>query len=90
MGEKMEYGVFFLWKSILSYISKMMLKVEGKRITYKVCFHTLLPYAHHLDEIILNFVVWINICTSHELFWKFTLKQLKKCPFLRKKKQMSQ
>lgn len=83
----MEYGVSFLWKSILRYISKMVHKVEGNGRTFKVCFHTLLPYAHHLDEIILNFVFWVNICTSHELFWKFTLKQLKKCPFLRKEKK---
>lgn len=42
MGENMEYGVFFLWKSILTNISKMVLKVEGKGRTYKVsilCFH---------------------------------------------------
>lgn len=34
MGKNMEYGVFFLWKSILSYISKMVLKVERKGSTY--------------------------------------------------------
>lgn len=87
MGENMEYGVSFIWKGILSYISKIVHKVEGKGRTFKVCFHTLLPYAHHLDEIILNFVFWVNICTSHELFWKFTLNQLRKCLFLRREKQ---
>lgn len=81
MGENIEYGVSFPWKSILSYISKMVIKVEWKGRIYKVCFHTLLPHAHHLDEMILSFILWVNRCSSHELFWKFTLKHVKKCPF---------
>lgn len=57
MGENMEYGVSFLWKNILNYTSKMVINVEEKGRTHKLCFHTLIPYAHHLDNIILSFGV---------------------------------
>lgn len=56
MGENMEY-VSFLWKNILNYTSKMVINVEEKGRTHKLCFHTLIPYAHHLDNIILSFGV---------------------------------